>query len=81
MISLTIRSKKLEGEAMLHTRIKIDGVSKWLDLHLPVDIKKWKEVSTSQKKQNNYLDKLGHSKKIADKRLSKTPSWQKREKG
>ena len=66
MISLTIRSKKLEGEAMLHTRIKIDGDSKWLDLHLPVDIKKWKEVSTSQKKQNNYLDRLGHSKKIAD---------------
>mgnify|MGYP002508352678 CR=1 FL=1 len=66
MISLTIRSKKLEGEAMLHTRIKIGRDSKWLDLHLPVDIKKWKEVSISQKKQNNYLDKLGHSKKIAD---------------
>ena len=66
MISLTIRSKRPEGEAMLHTRIKIGRDSKWLDLHLPVDIKKWKEVSTSQKKQNNYLDKLGHSKKIAD---------------
>ena len=66
MISLTIRSKRPEGEAMLHTRIKIGRDSKWLDLHLPVDIKKWKEVSTSQKKQNNYLDRLGHRKKIAD---------------
>ena len=66
MISLTIRSTQSEGEAMLHTRIKIGRDSKWLDLHLPVDIKKWKEVSTSQKKQNNYLDRLGHSKKIAD---------------
>jgi hypothetical protein len=50
MISLTIRSKQSEGEAMLHTRIKIEGKSKWLDLQLPVDIKKWQEVSTSQKK-------------------------------
>ena len=28
--------------------------------------KKWQEVSTSLKKQTNYLDKLGYSKKIAD---------------
>ena len=66
MISLTIRSKQHEGVAMLHTRIKIDGKSKWMNLQLPVDIKKWQEVSTSQKKQTNYLDKLGYSKKIAD---------------
>lgn len=66
MISLTIRSTQSEGEAMLHTRIKIEGKSKWLDLQLPVDIKKWQEVSTSQKKQTNYLDRLGYSKKIAD---------------
>jgi hypothetical protein len=66
MISLTIRSKRPEGGAMLHTRVKIDGKSKWINLQLPVDIKKWQEVSTSQKKQTNYLDRLGHSKKIAD---------------
>ena len=66
MISITIRSTQSEGEAMLHTRIKIEGKSKWLDLQLPVDIKKWQEVSTSQKKQTNYLDRLGYSKKIAD---------------
>ena len=66
MISLTIRSKQHEGVTMLHTRIKIDGKSKWINLQLPVDIKKWQEVSTSQKKQTNYLDKLGYSKKIAD---------------
>ena len=51
---------------MLYTRIKIDGKSKWINLQLPVDIKKWREVSTSLKKQTNYLDKLGYSKKIAD---------------
>lgn len=66
MISLVIRSKQSEGEAMLYTRIKIDGKSKWINLQLPVDIKKWREVSTSLKKQTNYLDKLGYSKKIAD---------------
>ena len=66
MISLTIRSKQDEGDAMLHTRIKIDGKAKWINLQLPVSIKKWQEVSTSIKKQTNYLDKLGHSKKIAD---------------
>ena len=51
---------------MLYTRIKIDGKSKWINLQLPVDIKKWREVSTSLKKQTNYLDRLGYSKKIAD---------------
>lgn len=66
MISLTIRSKQPEGEAMLYTRIKIDGKSKWINLQLPVDIKKWREVSTSLKKKTNYLDRLGYSKKIAD---------------
>ena len=66
MISLTIRSKQNEGDAMLHTRIKIGGKAKWINLQLPVSIKKWQEVSSSIKKQTNYLDKLGHSKKIAD---------------
>ena len=66
MISLVIRSKQPEGEAMLYTRIKIKGKSKWINLQLQVDIKKWREVSTSLKKQTNYLDKLGYSKKIAD---------------
>ena len=66
MISLVIRSKQSEGGAMLHTRIKIDGKSKWINLQLPVNIKKWQEVSTSLKKQTNYLDRLGYSKKIAD---------------
>ena len=66
MISLKIRSKQHEGESMLHTRVKIDGKGKWINLQLPVDIKKWQEVSTSLKKQTNYLDKLGYSKKISD---------------
>ena len=66
MISLVIRSKQSEGEAMLYTRIKIDGKSKWINLQLPVDVKKWREVSTSLKKQTSYLDRLGYSKKIAD---------------
>ena len=66
MISLVIRSKQSEGEAMLYTRMKIDGKSKWINLQLPVDIKKWRDVSTSLKKQTNYLDRLGYSKKIAD---------------
>ena len=66
MISLVIRSKQPEGEAMLYTRIKIKGKSKWINLQLQVDIKKWREVSTSLKKQTNYLDRLEYSKKIAD---------------
>ena len=66
MIGLTIRSRRPEGEATLYTRVRIDGKSKWIDLHLPVDVKKWQEVSTSLKKQTNYLDRLGYSKKIAD---------------
>lgn len=40
MISLTIRSKQDEGDAMLHTRIKIDGKAKWINLQLPVSMKK-----------------------------------------
>ena len=66
MISLTIRSKQHEGDTMLHTRIKIDGKAKWINLQLPVNIKKWQEVSTSLQKQTNYLYKLGYSQKIAD---------------
>ena len=66
MIGLTIRSRRSAGEATLYTRVRIDGKSKWIDLHLPVDVKKWQEVSSSLKKQTNYLDRLGHSKKIAD---------------
>ena len=66
MMSVTIRSKQHEGETMLHTRTRIDGKSKWINLQLPVDIKKWNEVCTSIKKQTNYLDRMGYSKKISD---------------
>ena len=66
MMSVTIRSKQHEGETMLHTRTRIDGKSKWINLQLPVDIKKWNEVCTSMKKQTNYLDRMGYSKKISD---------------
>jgi site-specific recombinase XerD len=66
MISLMIRSKQTEGDAMLYTRTRIGGGSKWINLHLSVDVKKWREVSTSPKKLTNYLYKLGYSKKIAD---------------
>ena len=61
-----IRSKQTEGDAMLYTRTRIGGGSKWINLHLSVNVKKWREVSTSTKKLTNYLDKLGYSKKIAD---------------
>lgn len=56
----------MEGENPLFTRMRIAGKSEWLNLYLKVDVQKWNEVKDSERKKQNYLDKLGYSKHISD---------------
>lgn len=66
MLKLNIRTKCKEGKAPLYTKMKINGVALWVNLQLVVDIAKWEEVSVSERKQSNYLDRLGYTKKISE---------------
>ncbi len=66
MLGLTIRNNHSEGTTPLYTRLKVEGKSIWVNLRLFVDIKKWNEVSESDKKRTNYLDRLNHSKKLSE---------------
>ena len=65
MFGLSIRSKLTDGETPLYTRMKIDGKSVWVNLHLPVDIKMWNKVSVSLTKQTNYLDRIRYREKLS----------------
>lgn len=65
-MKLNIRTKVVGGEAPLYTRMRIAGKSEWLNLYLKVDIQKWNEVKDSDRKVQNYLDRLGYSKFISD---------------
>lgn len=66
MMNLTIRSMKSGGNAPLFTKIRIGKDSVWVNLRLSVDISKWNDVSTSSIKSKNYLEKLGHYRKLQD---------------
>lgn len=66
MLNLTIRSKKSEGNAPLFIKTRIEGKVVWINLHLAVGISKWNEVSKSNIKRKNYLEKLGHYRKVQD---------------
>lgn len=65
-MKLHIRTKVVGGEVPLYTRMRIAGKSEWLNLYLKVDIQKWNEVKDSDRKVQNYLDRLGYSKFISD---------------
>ena len=66
MLKLSIRTKCKEGQVPLYTKMKINGVSLWVNLQLVVDIEKWNEVSLSERKQSNFLDKIGYTKKLSE---------------
>lgn len=66
MLGLKVRAKCKEGTAPLYTRIRMEDTSVWVNLELNVDVKKWNEVSKSERKQTNYLDSMGYTKKISE---------------
>jgi len=66
MLNLSIRTKKSEGNTPLFTKMRFGAQTLWISLKLIVDICKWNNVSKSNIKRKNYLDKLGHYRKIQD---------------
>ena len=66
MLGLQIRTKSTEGSTPLYTRIRMENTSVWINLELYVDVKKWNEVSKSERKQSNFLDMMGYTKKISE---------------
>ena len=66
MSKVQIRTTKKEGEAPLYMRMKIGEEAIWVNLLLKVDVVKWNAAAGSDRKISNLLDRLGHSKKIAD---------------
>ena len=66
MLKVQIRTSRKEGETPLFIRLRIAGKSEWLNLYLNVDVQKWNDVKDSDRKMQNYLDRLGYSKFIFD---------------
>lgn len=66
MLNLILRTKKSEGNTSLFTKIRIGKQAVWVNLKLLVDISKWKAVSASAIKSKNYLERLGHYRKLQD---------------
>lgn len=66
MLELHVRTKSKEGNTPLYIRLRVEGKLIWVNLQLPVNIKEWNEVSLSEKKLSNFLDRKGYSKKISE---------------
>ena len=66
MINLNIRSKKTVGEVPLITYLRIGDKNHTVNLHLMVDVVQWKEVSSSKKKMENFLDRKGYSERLVE---------------
>lgn len=66
MLNLIIRTKKREGCTPLLTKMRTSEKVVWVNLRMSVDIAKWNEVSRSSIKTKNYLEKLGHFRKIQE---------------
>ncbi|MCQ2327698.1 MAG: phage integrase SAM-like domain-containing protein [Bacteroidales bacterium] len=66
MLNILIRTQKSEGNTSLFTKIRVGKQAVWVNMRLNVDISKWNEVSNSSIKTKNYLEKLGHYRKIQD---------------
>ena len=64
-MKLVLRTKQKEGMHPLHTRMNVEGAVLWVNLLMKVDVTEWNEVSQSERKLNNYLNKKGISKKVA----------------
>ena len=66
MLKLVIRTKKSEGNTSLFTKVRVGAQAVWVNLRLVVEIGKWNNVSKSDIKSKNYLEKLGHYRKLQD---------------
>lgn len=64
-MKLVLRTKQKEGMHPLHTRMNVEGAALWVNLLMKVDVVEWNEVSQSERKLNNYLNRKGISKKVA----------------
>lgn len=64
-MKLVLRTKQKEGMHPLHTRMNVEGAVLWINLLMKVNVAEWNEVSQSERKLNNYLNKKGISKKVA----------------
>ena len=64
-MKLVLRTKQKEGMHPLHTRMNVEGAVLWVNLLMKVDVAEWNDVSQSERKLNNYLNKKGISKKVA----------------
>lgn len=65
-MKVNIRTKKKEGMTPLAVKLRMGKEVSWVSLVLSVDIKSWIAASSSDRKINNLLDKLGYTKKIQE---------------
>lgn len=65
-MKVQIRTKKKEGTTPLYVKLRMGEDVSWVSLMLSVDIEKWTVASSSERKINNLLDKLGYTKKIQE---------------
>lgn len=56
-MNLNINSTKKKGLVPLLTRMRIGEKCFWIDLKLEVDVQKWPELKSSERKLKNFLDK------------------------
>ena len=64
MFKLDTRTTISEGKATLHTRLKVEGKSIWVNLRLLVENEEWNKRKGSDKKIQNYLLSLGYTEKF-----------------
>lgn len=64
MFKLDTRTTISEGKATLHTRLKVEGKSIWVNLRLLVENEEWNKRKGSDKKMQNYLLSLGYTEKL-----------------
>ena len=65
-MNIYIRSKKTEGKADLYTLIRCGSKPTHFNLLMQVDIKKWLECSKTDRKKENFLDKMNYTHKIQE---------------
>ncbi|MBO7562952.1 MAG: tyrosine-type recombinase/integrase [Bacteroidales bacterium] len=65
-MKVTVRTIKKEGKTPLYVKLRMGKDVSWVNLMLSVDIESWVAASSSERKINNLLDKLGYTKKIQE---------------
>ena len=65
-MKIYIRTKQTEGKAYLQTSVRCGSIVERFNLLMQVDIKKWLECSKTERKKENYLDKMNYTHKIQE---------------